>query len=151
MYAEDFPIEFHWHFHKQQHPTATLACKFPSCLCSLYTATQDNIVVLWLCPVRLCETAGWEGAAQVLDWSHLNCQSPQRSAAERPPGNGFHWVHGPWDLAPCCLQWWTQPWASGTPQHSHRWGHKWNLFVHCLYPMPLCFLIIHLLIWGKNK
>lgn len=77
---------------------------------------------LIVCPVRLCETVGWEGAAQVLDWSRLDCQSSQRPSAERPPGNRLHRVHGPRHLAPRSLQRRTEPGASVTPQHSHRWG-----------------------------
>lgn len=68
--------------------------------CCLYCVTV-------LCSVRLCEIARWEGTAQVLDWSCLNCQSSQRLAAERPPRNRLHWVHGSRHLAPCSLQRWT--------------------------------------------
>lgn len=72
--------------------------------------------------VWLCKTAGWEGPAQVLDWSRLSCQSSQRPATERPPRNRLHRVHGPRHLAPGSLQRRPQPGAGVTPQHSHRWG-----------------------------
>lgn len=80
--------------------------------------------VLRLHPVWLCEAAGWEGAAEVLDRSCFERQISQRPAAEQPPGDRFHWVHGPRDMAPRPLQWRPQPGAGATPQHSDWWGQE---------------------------
>lgn len=89
--------------------------------------------------VWLCKTAGWEGPAQVLDWSRLSCQSSQRPATERPPRNRLHRVHGPRHLAPGSLQRRPQPGAGVTPQHSHRWGGLafFLLYMSCFTCVPL--------------
>lgn len=90
-----------------------------------------QLTIIWwcflLCSVRLCETAGRQGDAQIFEWSCFSWQSTKRSAAERLPRNALHWVHGPWHLASGSLQRWTQPRASITPQHSHRWEDDLHL------------------------
>lgn len=123
---------------QQPHTTAPgLPGKFPSHLHQFLwnsfprSLQMDGIAVVLICvhvfcSVRLCETVGWQGAAQVLDWSCLSCQSSQRAAAERPPRNRLHWVHGPRHLAPRSLQRWTQPGASVAPQHSYRWEEVYS-------------------------
>lgn len=129
-YVGSFPIAFNRQFHRAHpstvthHRTRSGMQNFTSGFCEFLSRSShlDDLVVVCLCPVRLCETVGREGAAQVLDWARLDRQSTQRPAAERPPRNRLHWVHGPRHLAPRSLQWWTQPGASAAAQHSHRWG-----------------------------
>lgn len=89
-----------------------------------------------LCAVRLCETAGREGAALVPEWSRLSRQISQRPAAERAPRNRLHRVHGPRDLAPRSLQRWTQPGASVAPQLPHRWGELLQ-YLYCYEMMHI--------------
>lgn len=142
LYSGSFPITFNWRFHKAHPTTATHHCTrfglqmsitFMQVLWNSRLAHSNWMLLLLsdcvpaLCSVRLCETLGWQGAAQVLDWSRLSCQSSQRPAAERSPRNRLHWVHGPWHLAPRSLQRWTQPGTSVAPQHSHRWGELLQL------------------------